>query len=246
MKLALISDIHGNRSALEAVLSDIDKRGVTQIINLGDCLSGPLDAVGTADLLMARDFPTVLGNHDRQLFDRPTDDMGLWETWIINELQPMHIDWLRDFSKTITHEDALFCHGTPDNDEVMWLHTEGPHHRMVNRDLGEVRGHLPNSNATLIGCGHTHTPTQLRLPNGPMIVNPGSVGVPAFADTRVDPPFIHQMGSPDARYAIVEKTNRTWHADLIAVPYDSSEMAALARSKGQEDWAQALETGWLV
>ena len=246
MKLALISDIHGNRCALEAVLADMETRGVTQVINLGDCLSGPLDAIGTADLLMARDFPTVIGNHDRQLLDRPADQMGLWEAWIINDLEPTHINWLKSFEKTIAYKDVFFCHGTADSDEAMWLHTEGPHHRMVNRDLNEIRNHLPKTEATLIGCGHTHTPTQIQLPWGPTIVNPGSVGVPAFADTRVDPPFIHQMGSPDARYAIVEKVNNAWRADLIAVPYDPTEMAALARSKGEEDWAQALETGWLA
>ena len=246
MKFALISDIHGNRSALEAVLADIDASGISTVINLGDCLSGPLDAAGTADLLMARNLPTVLGNHDRQLFDRPANEMGLWEAWIIDELTDRHITWLRSFEQTIELGDTLFCHGTADSDDAKWLHVEGPHNRMVHRDLTEVQSQLGKTDATLIGCGHTHTPTLLRLPNGPTIVNPGSVGCPAFNDTRVDPPFIHQMGAPDARYAVVEKVDDKWRADLLAVPYDPSEMAELARAKGEEDWARALETGWLA
>jgi len=246
MKFALISDIHGNRSALEAVLANIDARGIQQIINLGDCLSSPLDAVGTAEILMARNLPTVLGNHDRQLFDRPASEMGLWEAWVIDDLHDSHINWLKSFSKTITYDDVLFCHGTIEDDNEMWLHAEGPQNRMINRDLSEVADRLGDTAATLIGCGHTHTADLVRLPGGPAIVNPGSVGCPAFLDDRLDPPFVFQTGSPDARYAIVEKVNDTWRADFIAVPYDPTEMAALARSKGVEDWAQALETGWLA
>ena len=52
--LVVIADIHGNRWALEAVLQDIDRRGIQQIVNLGDHLTGPLDPAGTADLLIAR------------------------------------------------------------------------------------------------------------------------------------------------------------------------------------------------
>ena len=246
MKFALISDIHGNRSALEAVLDDIDDRGLTRIINLGDCLSSPLDAAGTAELLMARDFPTVLGNHDRQLFDRPVDKMGLWEAWIINDLSNRHIDWLKTFPQSFAIEDALFCHGTMQDDNEMWLHMAGPQDRMINRDLAGVADRLGETDATLIACGHTHTSDLVRLPNGPTIVNPGSVGCPAFLDDRLEPPFVFQTGTPDARYAIVEKVNGTWRADFIAVPYDATEMVALARARGVEDWARALETGWLA
>ncbi len=246
MKFALISDIHGNRSALEAVLSDIDQRGLTRIINLGDSLSSPLDAVGTADLLMARELPTVLGNHDRQLFDRPADQMGLWEKWIIDDLSSHHIDWLKTFSPNLRIEDALFCHGTMQDDNEMWLHMEDPQNRMIKRDLTGVAERMGDTDATLIGCGHTHTPDLVRLPKGPTIVNPGSVGCPAFLDSRLDPPFVFQLGAPDARYAIVEKVQGIWQVDFIAVPYDAGEMVALARAKGVEDWAQALESGWLA
>jgi predicted phosphodiesterase len=246
MQTAIISDIHANRAALEAVLADIDRRGITQIINLGDCLSGPLDAAGTADLLIARNLPTVRGNHDRQLYDRPKAEMGLWEAWIIDDLSAVHINWLKSFPQTISLDDMLFCHATINDDDDMWLHEMGPQARMIPRDLKDVSERLGETDAMLIACGHTHTPAFVRLPKGPAIVNPGSVGCPAFDDTRVDPPFIHQIGAPDARYAIVEKTDDVWRADFIAVPYDPTEMAALARAHGEDGWARALETGWLA
>ena len=65
MRLAVIADIHGNLLALEAVLAHIAARGITRIVNLGDCVSGPLCPAETAARLMALAMPTVRGNHDR-------------------------------------------------------------------------------------------------------------------------------------------------------------------------------------
>jgi predicted phosphodiesterase len=63
VKLAAISDIHGNLAALDAVLAHIARRGVGKIVNLGDILSGPLQPSETADRLMALALPTISGNH---------------------------------------------------------------------------------------------------------------------------------------------------------------------------------------
>ncbi len=90
-RFAAIADIHGNSAALRAVLNDIERRGISDIVNLGDVLSGPLDPVGTAEILMPMSLPTVLGNHDQWLFDPPGGMMGLWETWIIDDLSDSHI-----------------------------------------------------------------------------------------------------------------------------------------------------------
>ena len=76
MKIAVISDIHGNLAALQAVLEDIERERVDQVVNLGDLLSGPLQPAKTADLLMAKDFVTIAGNHERQLlqaWDGPSE-----------------------------------------------------------------------------------------------------------------------------------------------------------------------------
>ncbi|MEM6825716.1 MAG: metallophosphoesterase family protein, partial [Pseudomonadota bacterium] len=59
MKIAVISDIHGNSAALDAVLSDIERRGISRIVNLGDTISGPLDPKGTAARLLEANIPTV-------------------------------------------------------------------------------------------------------------------------------------------------------------------------------------------
>ncbi len=82
----------------------------------------------------------------------------------------------------------------------------------------------------------------MRLGDGRMIVNPGSVGSPGYRDVH---PFPHVMeaGTPDARYAILELADGTWQATFRQVPYDHAAMAALARRNGQPELASALATG---
>ncbi len=76
MRIAVIADIHGNVRALRAVMDDIKALAPDTVVNLGDCVSGPLEAAETADLLISLAWTTVRGNHDRQLLDRPVDKMG--------------------------------------------------------------------------------------------------------------------------------------------------------------------------
>lgn len=246
MKLAVISDIHGNIAALEAVMDDIARKGVERIVNLGDCLSGPFDAVATVERLMTLDLPTVRGNHDRQLYDRPRDKMGRWEDWVIDDLAERHLDWVRALPPAVELEGVLLCHGTPASDDENWLDYRAESNRLVARDLPGVIERAGDAPQGLILCGHTHSPRTVRLPDGRMVVNPGSVGCPAYLDTRVEPAFVHQTGSPDARYAVVELRRDGWSVDLCSVPYDASEMARIALSKGADSFAQAVSTGWFA
>ena len=80
------------------------------------------------------------------------------------------------------------------------------------------------------------------LAGGPLIVNPGSVGLPAYTD---DLPCSHAMeaGSPHARYALLTKTVAGWHVELMQAPYDHERAARLALENGRPDWAQWLRTG---
>ena len=246
MKLALISDIHSNIAALDAVLCDIERRGVDRIINLGDSLSGPFAPAETAERLIALNIPTVAGNHDRLLLETPNTDMGLWERWAIDDVTPAHLNWVRSLPKMIDEGDMFFCHATPEDDAKNWLDHRGPDHRLVARDLDGVLARLGPVKADLVACGHTHMPRVVRLPGGAMIVNPGAVGCPAYLDTRMEPNFVQQTGSPDASYSLVEKTPAGWTASLMTVPYDSTDMAKMARDRCAESWAEAVETGWFA
>jgi Icc-related predicted phosphoesterase len=86
MRIAAISDIHGNLAALDAVLADIAVRGVDLTVNMGDIVSGPLDPAGTAERLMALDLPTISCNHERQLLTQRPDRMNASDVYTIDRL----------------------------------------------------------------------------------------------------------------------------------------------------------------
>jgi prevent-host-death family protein len=100
-------------------------------------------------------------------------------------------------------------------------------------------------NASLILCGHTDIPRVVRLRDGRMIVNPGSVGLPGY-DGQTPVPCKIEVGTPDACYAIVQRTSGGWSATIRYVPYDNAAAAEMARANGMTVWASALATGWVV
>lgn len=250
MKLAVISDIHGNLAALQAVLDDLERQSVDQTVNLGDILSGPLLPAETADFLMARDFFTIAGNHERQLLqvrDKPAAqiDGSTSDGYAALQVSDGQAAWLRKLpAQHWLAPDVLLVHGTPGSDLVYWLESVGPQ-GMHPATPEEIAQRLASggdvSAASLILCGHTHVPRAVRS-GSTLIVNPGSVGLQAYED---DDPAPHRMeiGAPEARYAIVERRVKGWAVSLRAVPYDWAAASRLAAQHGRPDWAYALATG---
>ncbi len=242
MRLAILSDIHGNSAALDAVLADAHDCDLT--LNLGDCLSGPLDAVGTAERLLAHKMHTVRGNHDRALIDRPLVEMGSWEAPVFPRLMPDHLDWLRGLPETVATEGLLACHGTPASDSAAWLDRPGADGTMTLAPQDAIEAEAATHGASGFLCGHTHIPRVVTLSDGRFVLNPGSVGCPAWLDARnPERPLRAETGSPHARYALLERRGGSWRAELRAVPYDARPMIDLARAAGDETWARALATG---
>ena len=246
MKFAAIADIHGNAAALEAVLADISRKGITDIANLGDSLSGPLDPAATADRLIALGLPTVAGNHDRQLIDRAPEEMGQWEVWTYPHLSADHLDWVRSLPATLVWNDVFLCHATPHDDQTNWMDERGADRRMHFNPRDVIERFAVGVEHSLILCAHTHIPRMVRLSGGRVLVNPGSVGCPAYLDDREDLPFVAETGAPDARYAILEELEGAWRVELCSVPYNPSPMIERARTGGGESWAEALTSGWFT
>lgn len=245
MRFAAIADVHGNHLALQAVLADIALQGITDIVNLGDCLSGPLEAGETADLLMRLNAVTVRGNHDRYLIESAPDALPVWEQYAYGKLSPVHLDWLRGLPFSATFQDEVWlCHATPRQDDIYWLESVSPAGHIFLRPLQEIEAFAEGIDWPLILCGHSHIPRAVRLADGRLIVNPGTVGCPAYDDDR---PFFHKVeaGHPMASYAVLEKRESGWTADFRTVAYDHLAAAALAAKAGRHDWARALATGWL-
>ena len=244
MKFAAIADVHGNCVALEAVLADIAALGITEVVNLGDHVSGPLEARRTAELLMARDFASISGNQDRRLveIDRAGNGSSRRD---YRELDRRHIDWLASLPPTLLYRDDVFlCHGSPGDDEAYWLDRVTDRGTIEATPIEAIEPEAAGIAASLILCGHTHIPRVVRLADGRLVVNAGSVGCPGY-EGREPVPHKVQAGTPDACYAILERTPRGWSVTFRYVPYDHMPMAEMARRNGWPTWASALASGWI-
>jgi putative phosphoesterase len=243
VRLAVVSDIHGNLPALEAVVRDFRSRGVDAVVNLGDSLSGPLLPLETAQFLMAQDWPAIAGNHERQMLGP-----GPWspsDACARAQLSQRELDWMAALPATLPFTAEVFlCHGTPASDLDSLLETLEPA-GIRSATAAEVDARLATVRAELVLCGHTHVPRAVRSGSGQLIVNPGSVGLPALETTHPYPVIV-ENGSPDARYAILERRDGSWIPSLIAVPYRHQAMSDLAAARNRPDWACALRTGYLA
>ncbi len=242
-QIAILSDIHGNRWALEAVLKDLEKRNINRIFNLGDTLYGPLDPEGTINLLNNIDIVSVCGNQDRIIFDMSIDDSeNPTLKFVRGNLNHEDMIWLSE-QKGIVSVDGqyLLFHGIPGNDEKYLVNrvTDYGITLRSNQALLEI---LKDYREPIFLCGHDHQPNVIRLPDGRMIINPGSVGLQAYND---DLPVFHHVenGNPNARYAIVTEDERGVNIDQCALPYDHFTAAITAESNGRHDWASWLRTG---
>ena len=208
MALAIISDIHANLEALEAVLAQIDKRGITQIFCLGDVLGYGPDPRECLDLIIERCEITLCGNHDqavmyepynfnvgaeranywtRQLLEDDSDKVRRNRRWaFLGRLPVQHVA-----------NGALYVHGSPRRPVNEYLFPEdiytNPHKILANFERMEQK---------LCFVGHTHVPgvfvdepyfdppdelpdaRRYSLARDRAIINVGSVGQPRDHDTR--------------------------------------------------------------
>jgi predicted phosphodiesterase len=198
---ALISDLHGNLLALDAVLADAARAGVDRIVCLGDVATlGPRPRAVLARL-RALECPCIVGNHDAFLLDAE-----LIRTYTETPIVVDAVDWCRaqlddgelDFVRTFVPELTLPL----DGDATLRCYHGTPRSHM--EDLppsatpAELDRFLAGRAATVFAGGHTHL-QMLRQHRGAFVVNPGSVGMPFREAPLGAPPTI----MPHAEYAIV-------------------------------------------
>jgi len=244
-RYALLSDIHSNIGALTAVLEDVDKRHVDTIINLGDILYGPLEPHATYELLRTRDIVTIRGNQDRQIYEATPNEIAQNPTlaFILENLGDEPIEWLRSLPPTETVDDRIFaCHGTPTDDTEYLLEdiSSGSPILRTNADINRAIGDITEP---IVACGHSHLAHVVQLEPDRLVINPGSVGLPAYYDE--DPrPHTMESYSAHASYAIVEfNHDLPVHVEIHRAAYDELSASRLAAQHERIDWSRALVSG---
>ena len=243
-KIAVLSDIHGNILALEKVIDDIRTRGVDCVFNLGDHVSGPLWPKETIRLLMAQDWMHILGNHDRQLIAQTPGQHGFSDSYAFRQLNDAELDWLRSLPASIeTPGEFLLIHGAPSSDTTCLLETvEHGGARLATQ--AEIVERLGETKSPIVLCGHSHIPRTVQMSEDTLIINPGSVGLPAY-DDELPEYHVIETGSSHARYAILEYVNGGWHVEMVALPYEHQKAAAQAHGNGRIDWEIGIRTGFM-
>jgi predicted phosphodiesterase len=177
--LALVSDVHGNDTALAAVAAELERLGIERVVCLGDAVQGGPEPREVLDRLAALGWPVILGNADDFLLGLPADSPE-WigeaqlerRDWTLSQLTPAHLDQIRAFVPTLDVElDDGFVlrafHGSPRSyDDVVLPETPD----------SEAERLLGGSGTDLLAGGHTHL-QWARFVDGALYVNPGSVGL---------------------------------------------------------------------
>ena len=243
MRIAVLADAHGNLLALEAVLADLRAQAPDLIVNLGDLFTGPFDPVSSAETQIALGCPTLAGNHERDLLDG--NDASSSVAFARPLLSAAHMEWIGALPRTLrlVEGEVFACHGSPAGGDLDYLLEDVESSRAVLASEAAIRPRMAGiGTASLVLCGHTHVPRVVQV-DGVTVVNPGSIGMPAYRDDNPVPHVI-ETGAPHARYAVVTRgAAGTWSVDLRAITYDWHHAARQARTNGSLDVAHWTSTG---
>ncbi len=225
MRLAVLSDVHGNLAALEAVLRDMAARGVDGAVHLGDLVGWGADARAVVERVHAEGVPGVAGNWDLAVLCPDPDEA--WTRFLAGvapeaarpvlgrtreELGESHRECLRGFPAQMRIQEGalslLLAHGSPDSP------TEGLSEQTPEARLREL---LDRTGVDILLVGHTHRPLARKVGGG-LLLNPGSVGRPADGDPRASYLVLDTEGELTIQAVRVEFGVETRRSDGVALP----------------------------
>jgi putative phosphoesterase len=237
-KITIFGDIHANLPALEAVLQDMDERGLPNRYCLGDLVGYGTYPNEVVDKNRELKIPTLMGNYDQGV-GNSSDDCGcayrdafskaLGErsiAWSNEHTSPENKAFLRElpfsFPLQLGNFQVLLVHGSPRKINE-YLYEDRPDSRFERLlDAAEV---------DILVCGHTHIPYHRILPSGRHMINAGSVGKP-------------KDGDPKACYILLEAEDKDVSVQFIRVAYDVEKTAqAIETSQMPDEFAEMLRTG---
>jgi predicted phosphodiesterase len=237
MRVALIADIHGNLTALDAVLAELGAEQIDQLVCLGDVAATGPQPREVILRLRALGCPVVMGNADAALLDAPVpsshDDTAQRiadiDSWAAAQLSSEDKRYVRAFTPTVTvplsGDEVLLCyHGSPRSFGDRLL----PSTAVATLDRW-----LAGYPALLYAGGHTHAQMLIRHRQA-LVLNPGSVGLPF---TTI-PPDAGTRNPAWAEYAVVTGGTESLCVELRRTPFDVGVLLAAARANGMPhaDW----------
>jgi predicted phosphodiesterase len=198
MRIAVISDIHGNLEAFKNVLEDIKSQQVGRIVALGDNIGYGADSERVVQLLIANNIPSVLGNHEAaaindKVFNWYRDEIKTALKIAISSLSETSLRYIRNSKVSFSDSGCFFVHGFPPDSFRLYLH-------QVSDD--QLRQAFAEMKAALCFVGHTHKLGIVAYENsqilfqrmteepvaikktGKYIINAGSVGQPRDGNAR--------------------------------------------------------------
>jgi diadenosine tetraphosphatase ApaH/serine/threonine PP2A family protein phosphatase len=222
MQLAVISDIHGNLEAFQAVLDDIDNLGIKNIISLGDNVGYGADPEAVVRLLQRRGVASVMGNHEMGLAEADAMDSfnpyarkALLQTRSL--LRPETLAWIADLPRFIIRKDMRFVHGFPPDSISTYVfeltREEIARGMYVTPEPLQFVGHTHELEHFQLG---SHSVQRARLVDGVLVrgtkhlINAGSVGQPRDGDLR-------------AKYVLWDESLR--RIEVRRIPYDNKGAA---------------------
>lgn len=236
MRIAVLSDIHGNLPALQAILADIEGKQVDHVFCLGDLVGyGPWPNE-VIDLLRQRDITCIQGNYDESVGEELmscgcdfTDaeaarlgDISL--NWTIDATTEENKAWLRELPQSLTVDlgscRVLLVHGSPrqNNEYLTFDYPAEQLERFMNED-----------DADMLLCGHTHLAFHRQI-GSKHVVNAGSAGKP-------------KRGNPNVVYQLLELGEQV-AVTTVEVAYDySAASQAIVAAGLPEEFARIVRTG---
>jgi putative phosphoesterase len=223
--IAVISDIHGNLWALEAVLAELDRLGPEAVVVGGDLAWGGPRPAECVALLRRRGYPAIRGNTDEWITQKPAKvtDASSWCAARLSDDDRRFVAGLPFlWRRQADGGDLVVVHATPWS--IGDVVREGAPAATVARVFSEA-------SAAAVVFGHIHTPF-IRDEPGRLLVNSGSVGLPFDGDWR-------------ASFALMDLAGGRWTAQIRRLPYDREAALAAGRTSDNPDaqrWTKRVET----
>ena len=246
VRVAVISDVHGNAYALEAVLAEVRAAAPDLVVNLGDQVEGAADPARAYALQAALGAAEVRGNNEEKLWPggRRSAISREFGAWLETQVGAAALERLAALPLTLRVEGLFVCHGSPTSawEHLLWVWDHGRPGRQDqqgeagfyrSRDPRELREVVEPLGAEVVLCGHTHRPGATRV-GDTLVVNAGSVSDQADGDPR-------------ARWTLLERRAGHWTTDFRAVAYDVEGAVAWGRTHSPfgEYLGHLLSTGSL-